>query len=175
MPGADFIALAELLLPAAAPAPATAGADECDRETVASRDDDETGAPRGAAETGEPHGTPLGDDVGVALRDARLFRARLAEAFDDALARMLRDLAADVLVRELRLAPCDLVALIGRIVQRAPFVRLRIAAGERVRDFGLPWLVDPTLEAGDAIVELSGGALDLRLGVRLAAVLERFP
>jgi hypothetical protein len=88
---------------------------------------------------------------------------------------MLRDLAADVLVRELRLAPCDLVALIGRIAQRAPFVRLRIAAGERGRDFGLPSLVDPALEVGDAILELAGGALDLRLGVRLAAVLEQRP
>ena len=175
MPAADFIALAELLLPAAAPAPASAGAAERDRETVAPRDGDETGEPRAAGDTGEPHDPVSGDDARVALRDARLFRARLAEAFDDALTRMLRDLAADVLVRELRLAPCDLVALIGRIAQRAPFVRLRVAPDEDVRDFGLPSLEDPTLQVGDAILELAGGALDLRLGVRLAAVFEQLP
>ena len=40
-----------------------------------------------------------------ALRDVRLFGARLADAFDDAASRLLRELACDVLARELRIAP----------------------------------------------------------------------
>jgi hypothetical protein len=114
------------------------------------------------------------NDVDAALRDARLFRARLADAFDDAAARLLRDLASDVLARELRLAPCDLAELVRRAGERAPAVRVRVAACDVVTLPGVPVVADPALERGDAVVELVAGALDARLGVRLAAVLEVF-
>jgi hypothetical protein len=115
-------------------------------------------------------------DAGVAeaLRDARLFRARLADAFADTSQRLLRELACEVLARELRLAPCDLSALARRVSERVPVVRVRVAASDLGAVTGMPVLADPALRAGDAIVELAGGALDARLGVRLAAVLEAF-
>jgi hypothetical protein len=141
------------------------------------------------------------NDAGAALRDARLFRARLADAFDDAAARLLRELASDVLARELRLAPCDLAELVRRARDRMPVVRVRVAAcdvaacdvaacdvapcdmaaydvarvaGIPSRDDGVAVVEDSALAAGDAIVELAGGVLDARLGVRLATVLEAF-
>jgi hypothetical protein len=121
-------------------------------------------------------------DVVAAVRDARLFRARLADAFDEAAARLLRDLATDVLARELRLAPCDLADLVQRACERAPVVRVRVAASDVARVAAMPVsrcgdvqvVADPALAGGDAVVEVVGGALDARLGVRLATVLEAF-
>lgn len=121
-------------------------------------------------------------DVVEAVRDARLFRARLADAFDAAAARLLRDLASDVLARELLLAPCDLTELVRRAAERAPVVCVRVAACDvacvagalRSRGADVPVAEDSTLAAGDVVVELAGGALDARLGVRLATVLEAF-
>ena len=103
-----------------------------------------------------------------------MFRARLQDAFDDALARLVRELASEILARELALAPCDVRALARRIAGTAPVVRLRIApedAGSFAAETAT--VVDAALRPGDAIVEVSGGAIDARLGVRLAAVLER--
>jgi hypothetical protein len=111
-------------------------------------------------------------DVVEAAREARMFRARLADAFDDAVVRLVRELAVDVLARELRLAPCDVPAIARRVLERAPVVRLRVAPQDADSDFGLPIVVDPDLRAGDAVFELVGGALDARLGVRLATVLD---
>lgn len=113
-------------------------------------------------------------ELAVALREARLFRARLADAFDDARQRLLRELAADVLARELRIAACDLDALGRRIFAEAPFVRIRVAPADAAVISGVPVVADPELDDGDAIVELAGGVVDARLGVRLAAVLEGF-
>jgi hypothetical protein len=154
----------------------------------------------GAGSSG-PFAGECASDVGAALRDARLFRARLADAFDESAARLLRELASDVLARELRLAPCDLAKLVRRARERMPVVRVRVAACDRAacdiaacdvaacdvaasdvaRVAGTPSRVgdtpvveDSALSGGDAIVELEGGVLDARLGVRLAMVLEAF-
>jgi flagellar biosynthesis/type III secretory pathway protein FliH len=123
------------------------------------------------------HHELVADDVAhreviAAAREARLFRARLADAFDDALARLLRELAADVLARELRLAPCDVAEIARRVLQGAPAVRVRVSRADAVGDCGLPVVADPELHPGDAVLELTGGALDARLGVRLATVLD---
>jgi len=112
--------------------------------------------------------------IAEALRDARLFRARLADAFADAAQRLVRELACEVLARELRLAPCDIAALVRRVGERVPVMRVRVAAADLGAVTGVLLVADPALRAGDAIVELAGGALDARLGVRLAAVLEAF-
>ena len=152
---AEFVALADLLrAPEAPPVAAEAPADD-----------------RVACEPLE--GEPAAD-VDAALRDARLFRARLADAFDDAVSRLVRDLACEVLARELLLAPCDLAALVRRAGERAPVVRVRVSPCDVAAFGGIPVVADSALERGDAIVELSGGALDARLGVRLATVLEAF-
>jgi Flagellar assembly protein FliH len=114
------------------------------------------------------------DVIAGALRDARLFRARLADAFDDAAARLVRELAADVLARELRLAPAEIGTLVRRVLERAPVIRVRVAPADVGFIRGVPVLADPALAPGDAIIELGRGELDVRLGVRLSAVLEAF-
>ncbi len=115
-------------------------------------------------------------DGATALRDVDTFRTRLLAVFDGAVERLLRDLAADVLGRELRLAPCDLASIVGRVRASAPVVRVRIAVGEDGDDRSLALgeavvVRDATLSLGDAIVEVRSGAVDARLGVRVADVL----
>ena len=178
---AEFVSLADLLRATAA-TPAAALHDACDVPAV----QDDVPAARDAGPAAQADGAANGipvvadfeafanQDVAGALRDARMFRARLADALDDAVARLVRELAAEVLVRELRLAPCEIAALVRRVLQRAPIVRVRVAPADVALVRGVPVLADPELAAGDAIVELGGGALDARLGVRLAAVLEAF-
>lgn len=162
MPVPEFVALADLLRAEAVPSrrPSTVTAEAPQTLQAEHRDD-------------APAVREHPDDVVAAIRDARLFRARLADAFDDALVWLLRELAADVLARELRLAPCDVAAIARRARECAPIVRLRVAPADVARgEYGLPVVPDPALHAGDAVFELDGGAFDARLGVRLAAVLD---
>jgi hypothetical protein len=155
---AEFVPLADVLRGGAAPAAEPA---------LLAAPIDEERLPSFAADQCD-------DETGAALRDARLFRARLADAFDAAAARLVRELVADVLARELRLAPCDLDRIVRRLFARGPAVRVRVAPADVACITGVAVLADPGLCAGDAVVELTGGALDARLGVRVAAVLEAF-
>lgn len=161
---AEFVSLADLLRPPAPPVavPAAAPGDGAIGAPIAVPRDDGAFPATDAV------------DVLAAVREARLFRARLADAFDAAAHRMLRDLATDVLARELRLAPCDITALLRRIVAAAPAVRVRVAACDLASVHGVPAVADPALAAGDVVVEVAGGVVDARLGVRLATVLEAF-
>jgi flagellar biosynthesis/type III secretory pathway protein FliH len=122
-------------------------------------------------------------DIAELARDVRLFRARLADAFDAARAALLREFAAAVLGRELILAPPEIAALAARIVAQHPGsqpLRLRVAPNdcaalvERVADLP-PLASDAALAPGDAILEFVDGPVDARLGVRLAALLEDAP
>jgi hypothetical protein len=153
VPAPEFVSLAALLLPNAPEAVLP----EAEPPPVVAE----------PVESGSP-------DVVCALRAARLFRAQLTDALTDAFGTLLCDLAADVLARELRLAPCDLEALLVRVAERAPIVRVRVAPTDAVRIAGVPVEADAGLDPGDAIVELAGGSIDARLGVRLATVLEAF-
>ena len=153
---ADFVSLAEMLVRTPPPADDRDAPPPC----LASPDSHVDAA---AVEACSP-----------ALRDVRLFRARLADAFDEASARLLRELAADVLARELRLAPCDLAAIVQRVQRSAPVVVVRVAAHDAAPIADVPVVIDETLQPGDAILEVVGGAVDARLGVRLAQVLEAF-
>jgi flagellar assembly protein FliH len=168
-----FIPLEDLLRPAPAlvPAPVRAPYPEADSE------------PASELANEVPPADPRGDGDGDAaaqeravLREVRLFGARLADALDERLARLLAGLASDVLVRELRTAPADLAALVARIAAEAtaPPLRVRVAPGDReaAAACGVPVEPDPALAPGDAIVDFADGAIDARLGVRLAALLE---
>ncbi len=108
------------------------------------------------------------------LRDIRLFRARLADALAAATGTLLRELATAVLGRELHAAPADVAALTARILAEHPAatpVLIRHASGDAVA-LDVPAVADPALAPGDVIVAFTGGEVDARLGVRLAAVLE---
>jgi hypothetical protein len=154
VPAGEFVALADLL-----------------RAPALSAQPDETIGEKPMPAEEEPVSN-VSQELIAAARDARLFRARLADAFEDASVRLLRELAIAVLARELKIAPCDLAALARGVLERAAFVRLRIAPEDAGRDYGIATIADPTLSEGDAVFELCGGALDARLGVRLAAILE---
>jgi hypothetical protein len=187
---AEFVSLADLLRPPRPPvAPSTlaavAGAEAGDAKHVDApavigndaacvRIADDAADVRTTDVAADIRDADDAGDVRAVLRDARLFRARLADAFDSAATKLVRELAADVLMRELRLAPCDIAALVQRVRDRAPVVRVRVAAVDVDAVRGVPVVIDPALEAGDAMVELAGGALDARLGARLACVLETF-
>jgi hypothetical protein len=176
----EFVALADLLrAPSAGAAMVESPASSTPARDAGACDHGVAHVPADTGRRESPVVVADGEIV-AAVREARLFRARLTDAFDDAAARLLRELAADVLARELRLAPCDLAAIVRRIAERVPVVRVRVAACDAARGVPLPHgcdalvVADPALARGDAIVELDGGALDARLGVRLALVLEAF-
>ncbi len=141
-------------------------------------------APR--PDAGSPAADPIDEEVVAAVpdvevvrdavREALHFRAALADAFDASLARLHEDLAADVLARELQLAPADLRALACRTLERFANdlpVQLRVHPDELTRVAGLavPAAADPTLRRGDVYLDLHAGGIDARLGVRLEAVL----
>lgn len=175
---AEFVALADLLRAPVAPADARDAAVLSARAGRGTEMSANAAEPPARAESCDA----CADEFVAAVRDARLFRARLADAFDEAVVRLLRELASDVLVRELRLAPCDLAGLVRRASERAPVVRVRVAACDvasvagvlRSRGGDVEVVEDDALAGGDIVLEVAGGALDARLGVRLATVLEAF-
>jgi hypothetical protein len=114
------------------------------------------------------------EDLADALRAARLFRAAVSEAVAFGAARILEDLACDVLARELETAPADLNAVVDRALTR--FAReepicVRVHPSESAIAAAFPVVADPSLRPGDAVIELHCGSVDATLGARLAAVL----
>lgn len=110
-----------------------------------------------------------------AAREIRLFHARIAEAVDAGVERVLCDVACDVLARELRIAPADIAAITERALQRyatdAP-VRVRLHPNDAASvKCAVPVISDGGLMPGDAILELQDGFVDAGLGVRLEAAL----
>lgn len=109
------------------------------------------------------------------LREVRLFRANVAERVDAAVETLLRDIACDVLARELRIGPAEIDAIVLRALERyfseEPLrVHVHPADAPRVT-CDIPVIADETLREGDAVIELRDGAIDASLGVRLDAVL----
>lgn len=118
---------------------------------------------------------PTAPDLDEALRAARCFRAALADALDARLEDLLRDLASDVLARELMLAPADIAAILRRLIDERTAdgpLCVRVAAEDAALPCALPLVVDPALRPGDAVLVCAHGSIDARLGVRLADILE---
>jgi hypothetical protein len=156
----DFVALATLLRddPASRPeeTPEVARADP--------QSTDEPSAPRDAFDV-------LGE----------IARMRLAarEAFDGASARVLADLAHDVLARELALRPADIDALVDRAlaayVEHDPVeivVSTADVAAVSARTT-LPIRADDALARGDVVVRVRDGAFESPLAFRVAHALAR--
>ena len=111
-----------------------------------------------------------------ALAESARWYARLNDALDAACARLIREVAAGVLARELQLAPCEIAAIVANV--RAQMLgeplcmRLHPEDAARWHDASLPCRRDSTLAPGDALIELREGSIDARFGVRLQRVLD---
>ena len=106
------------------------------------------------------------------LREVRLFRARVAEAVDLAIATLLQDIAADVVGRELELAPVAIERIVDRALARylaEEPLRIRVHPDDAaaLREAPIAVEADPRLRRGDAAVDLRNGTVDASLGVRL--------
>jgi flagellar biosynthesis/type III secretory pathway protein FliH len=110
-----------------------------------------------------------------ALADIRRFRAALADALDVRVERLLGDIAAGVLARELRIAPVDLRAIVARELALAGEPPVKIHAHpdecELLGAFEGNVVADPTLRLGDVRIELRSGTIAATLGCRLECAL----
>jgi flagellar biosynthesis/type III secretory pathway protein FliH len=124
----------------------------------------------------EPPVRPVDDDViADAASRARRFRAMLADALDRTLADLLRDIAAEVIGRELQCAPAELQHIVQRALERAAdelpvSVRVHPSQLELLR-LDLPLVADARLRRDDVRIELRSGTIDASLGARLEQVL----
>lgn len=115
----------------------------------------------------------------AAARDVRLFHARVEEAIESSVATLRCDIAAEIVGRELQLAPASIAEIVRRAVRRfhadSP-VRVRVNPEDldSLADDGVQSVADRDLRRGDAVLEVGGGTIDVTLGVRLAAVLRAF-
>lgn len=124
----------------------------------------------------DPAPNGLNDALAETLSAVRRFRAAVADAVDAVLDDVLRDIACDVVARELRLAPADIAAIVTTAIARcapetALAVRVHPEDAAACASFGVRVVEDPQLRSGDAIVELQYGSIDAQLGVRLASLL----
>lgn len=117
----------------------------------------------------------VSDELELA-REVRLFHARIVEAVEAAVETLVGDIAADVLGRELLLAPCDIEAIVDRALARFASeqpLRVRVHAQDAAGlKCAVPLIVDERLRSGDAIIELRDGAVDASLGMRLATIVQ---
>ena len=151
---ADFVPIARLLSPPAA-AP----------ETAQARQVDEIDAARPSPERDDPSR--------AALRDVRIFRAALADAFEAELSDLSRDVAIAILARELELAPVDVRAIARRALDRAAsheVLTIRVHPSELnlFEDCELPAAGDSSLRRGDVAIDVRSGTIDATLGARLS-------
>lgn len=110
------------------------------------------------------------------VEDLTIMRIAAMEAFERRARRLITELARDVLVRELALAPVDIEALVadslGALADYEP-IALGIASVDRGRiRTPLPLREDPELVAGDLIVYVRDGAFESTFEFRLAAAIE---
>jgi flagellar biosynthesis/type III secretory pathway protein FliH len=106
---------------------------------------------------------------------AELVRMRLfaLEAFERGVESLLASFARDVLARELAIAPADLRALASQALaafHRDEPIRLVVAPADAARITSpLPLRVDPSLQAGDLVVEVAAGAFESPLAFRFSS------
>jgi hypothetical protein len=113
-------------------------------------------------------------ETAAAARDARLFRAALADSFDVLAAKLIGALAADVLGRELQLGAVAIETIVRRLIAERSAdepLSVRLCPADAQIDCELPVVADPGLESGDAVLVCRNGEIDARLALRFAHVL----
>lgn len=110
-----------------------------------------------------------------ALRECRLFHARVEDLVERRSAQLLEEIAEIVLARELQLAPPAIEQIVRRALLRLAAeepVRVRVNAAdlEAAAYLGIPAVADARLLRGDAILDVRDGEIDLSLTSRLQSV-----
>jgi flagellar biosynthesis/type III secretory pathway protein FliH len=117
------------------------------------------------------------DDECAALSDVRRFRAALYDALEVALGVLLREIAIDVVGRELALEPCNIERIVERARERYRFeeplsVRVHPSDLERLpAPYRKMAVADESLRSGDLMLCVRSGTIDATLGARLERVL----
>lgn len=130
--------------------------------------------PRPAAAATLRAAEPAGPEAAAAVREARLFRAALADTFDALAVDLVRALAGDVLGRELRLGAIDIEAIARRLIAERHAdepLSVRVSPADAHIVCELPVVADPHLGPGDAVLVCRHGEIDARLTVRFAHVI----
>ena len=117
----------------------------------------------------------LADDV---FSSIRCVRAALEDAIEMMRADLIADIAAEIVGRELRLAPAELDTIVETAVARyadeSPcVVRVNPTDVEKITS-GVRVVPDSSLRTGDVVVEVRAGSIDARLGTRLERILHRY-
>lgn len=115
----------------------------------------------------------------AAARDVRLFHARVEEGIESAIATLRCDIAAEIVGRELQLAPASIDEIVRRAVRRFQAetpVRVRVHPEDvgLLAQTAIETVAHRDLRRGDAVLEVGGGTIDVTLGVRLDAVLRAY-
>ena len=110
------------------------------------------------------------------VREFKRFRAALADAVDMLLEDLLRDIASDVVCRELLLSPVDVQAIVAQAKKRYAFdepaaIRAHPDDCDALQDCGVTLHADRKLRRGDVVLAVQGGTIDATLGARLHTVL----
>jgi flagellar biosynthesis/type III secretory pathway protein FliH len=106
--------------------------------------------------------------------DVRRFRAGLLDAFDVVRERLLREVASEVLARELHLKPADIGVVVSQALERldSPLtVRVSPSDADALAACDIRVIPDASLRSGDAVFDVRDGTIDVSLGVRLDRVL----
>jgi flagellar biosynthesis/type III secretory pathway protein FliH len=119
---------------------------------------------------------PAADPFDDVLAETRRFRAALAEALDRGVEALRRDVAIDVLGRELEMRDADIAAIVERARERygGEFpLRVRVHPQEAARLSDVYCVLpDASLRRGDAVLELRCGEIDATFGARLQRLLD---
>ncbi len=116
------------------------------------------------------------DEYAMTFGAIRRFRAALADALDAAVARLLLEIAENVLARELALRAADVASIVAKtrerlLDERIVAVRVHPRDREALAELQIEKISDTTLAPGDVVVELRSGTIDLRLSARLEAAI----
>ena len=90
-------------------------------------------------------------------REERLFPALLEERLDRAVQVLLREIAAEVVARELLLGPADVAQIVRRLRER----------------YCIDDATHARIDGNDVAFAMDGGEIDASLGVRVASAIER--
>ncbi len=123
------------------------------------------------------NGDRLTPESAEAISSARLFRAAVADAVEATAKELLREIAHEVLGRELQLGPCDVTSIVRNALARHAGDQIVAIRAHRddlsaLSDAGIDCVADETLHRGDVILVLRSGTINMTLHSRLSAVLE---